>query len=36
MSTKSNYMYGQEANFNMKTTIREPYWDYMARRGAGG
>ena len=20
MSTKSNYMYGQEANFNMKTT----------------
>ena len=36
MSTKSNYMYGQEANFSMKTTIREPYWDYMARRGAGG
>ena len=36
MSTKTNYMYGREANFNMKTTIREPYWDYMARRGAGG
>ena len=35
MSTKTNYMYGREANFNMKTTIREPYWDYMARRGAG-
>ena len=36
MSTKANYMYGKEANFNMKTSVREPYWDYMARRGAGG
>ena len=36
MSTKVNYMYGQEVNANMKANEREPYWDYMARRGAGG
>jgi len=36
MSTKINYMYGKEAAFDMKTNVREPYWDYMARRGAGG
>lgn len=36
MSTKINYMYGKEAAFDMKTDVREPYWDYMARRGAGG
>jgi len=35
MPTKVNYMYGQEANDGIKTNEREPYWDYMARRGAG-
>ena len=30
---KANYMYGQEAQG--ATIEREPYWDYMARRGAG-
>lgn len=32
---KANYMYGQEANASIKANEREPYWDYMARRGAG-
>tara|TARA_Y100000592_G_scaffold101158_1_gene186154 strand:- start:11684 stop:12205 length:522 start_codon:yes stop_codon:yes gene_type:complete len=35
MPTKPNYMYGQQANALMNTSEREPYWDYMARRGAG-
>ena len=30
---KANYMYGQEAQG--AAIEREPYWDYMARRGAG-
>lgn len=34
--SKANYMYGQEANTSIKANEREPYWDYMARRGAGG
>ena len=33
MSNKENYMYGIITN---KPLEREPYWDYMARRGAGG
>jgi len=33
--SKANYMYGQEANTSIKANEREPYWDYMARRGAG-
>ena len=39
MSNKENYMYGRQANYCIVTNkplIREPYWDYMARRGAGG
>ena len=33
MPTNKNYMYGREADsLNIE---REPYWDYMARRGAG-
>ena len=31
--SKTTYMYGQEAQGAIKE--REPYWDYMARRGAG-
>ena len=39
MSNKENYMYGRQANYGIVTNKpleREPYWDYMARRGAGG
>jgi hypothetical protein len=31
--SKATYMYGQEAQGAI--IEREPYWDYMARRGAG-
>jgi hypothetical protein len=38
MPANKSYMYGQEVNFGILTNKpkREPYWDYMARRGAGG
>jgi len=36
--SKTTYMYGKQENYGVMTNKpleREPYWDYMARRGAG-